>query len=289
MQHAVGLVLEIPYVALAARKLQGMMLTLDTAVYITAVCEFMLAEVLELGIQHAGDEREHTICPSHIESAIRCDKEQAHTYLRPMRRSVGRFIDPRARKRYIRLKRTFQDICKGKESIVEPILNPDLTFAGRSLVDQVFVDPISGFHYHINQKDDFCMWRLLEYDTASYMDCHQRAAYAASALLPEDKLAMDTNINNPNYIMRRRLHEVHTSMSSTMPCIDAVKFSVGIYDLIWGDSTIEWRCIFTADALMLMRDAVEACVISKLLDSAKVMFKSGRLVLVQSDLQLCRR
>lgn len=60
---------------MAGKLKPGHVLSEGAACYLTAVCEYMVAELLELSGNAARDDREDIIAPPHILRALRNDEE----------------------------------------------------------------------------------------------------------------------------------------------------------------------------------------------------------------------
>ena len=128
--------------ALASKACRGVLLSEAAAVYLAAVLEYMVAELLELGGNAARNERSSTIFARHLAQAVRNDEELARMTTHVAIRGGGVKLAP-----VDHLGLAAAD--KGGGSGFDGIFAEMVTAAP----DQVLIDPRDGRHYTLVRVD----------------------------------------------------------------------------------------------------------------------------------------
>ena len=308
-----GLTFRPEVVALIAGRLfPGVPLSEGAAVYLTAVLEYLNAEVFELASNNARDDKCSVISCRHLQLAVRNDEELNQLFGGRIIREGG--VLPNI---HSFLYSALYSYRKGEK--VEEENNKHVSFLHSMVVKArkvaaaakcpcaVFVDPRTGFHFAIDADKDkdkggddesqctFVPMPVL--DALSKETRAERMAFAQAALTNEERAAMrkegycytkdDRFAQPPLHLLRSvRAQEICREQLLVDFAFPHAAFGRVVREI---GNDFEFDLNYTAEAMECMQAYAESYIVDLTEDAHMLAIHAHRIALLPRDLQLARR
>lgn len=293
-----GLEFSVPYVAMITKKVHDVTLTVEGAAFLTAACQFLCAEILVLSGNYAVDSGITMLDARSIMLAVHNDEELKKFFPNPIAGAGGVSMMHGA---VVQIQNALPvDDVEGEENEDEEryLMGLSKTSFEYMLLKKmkgaggVMVDPRTGRHCTIAPMVG--MVSVPEFDAACGSDAQTRAAVASALLSPAERAVMDHSRQTLKHSFVGRILQIRKMQGDDCTsCLDAAKFAIGVYDLLgtklFPSISNRLCCLLTADALIHLRDATEAYMLSLLSDAVLAMCTNGRKIFEDKDLILTLR
>jgi len=301
-----GLTFRPEVVALIAGRLfPGVPLSEGAAVYLTAVLEYLNAEVFELASNNARDDKCSVISCRHLQLAVRNDEELNQLFR-------GRIIREGGVLRNIHSVLVPRTICEEDEEKYVSFSNSMVVKARKVAAAvkcpcAVFVDPRTGLHFAIdaeegkdNDGDDGCQVLFVPMpvlDALSKETRAERMALAQAALTDEERSAMrkqgycytkDDRFARPplHLVQSMRLQEIRREQLLVDFAFPHAAFSRVVREL---GHDIKMDLNYTAEAMECIQAYAESYIVDLAEDANLSAIHAQRIALQPKDLQQARR
>lgn len=279
--------------AVASNLHPGHVLSEHAACYLTAVCEYMIAELMELSGNAARSDRKDVIEPTHMLKALRDDDELDEMTKRVTVAGGGR--TPSVDARLLRM---------AQETPAAQAEEPGAAAGGfgsvfakmlRAVEGGALIDPRDGRHYRLveatgaaDDDDDEPEGKLAPVpalDVASGYTAETLQMAALLSLTKAQRLAFDADARDAKLQLDQRLAQVKAAQADTAMQLDSEAFCRLVFE-VGQDFKTDLR--YTVEAIDCLQTAAEAQMVAVYALANKHALDAGRCGIVPADLVAAR-
>jgi len=273
--------------AIATKLHKGIILTAGAAVYLTAVIEYMCAELLELSGNAARDNRRSKITTRHILLALDND-EELHKYKGNVAIREGGVL-PNIYSIFVK---EFSSVTDDPEPFIEVF--KDMLKASSSLdtEQKILIDPRDGNHkmlleQHVeDETDENLLVPLPELDAICELHQPARQREALKALNAKQKDALNRYYADEKQQAKKHLSDIRNAQRSCGFCFDRSAFRDVVREV---GQDYKTDLDYTGEVFDALQCATETYLVDLFDDANLETIHARRVQLWPKDLQLARR